>query len=160
MVEVVEAIPILVLVPQTGLEAEGNAFLVVVLGYDEGQERNPDADDQRGQWRSLFEPTFVRFSDAENETLVRYHAVIVSSLGQLPPAVVQKLEAYVRDGGLWLMLGGADRPRRLQSTLVQRRCRSVPDARVARAAGRPRQRRGGDPPARRRSPRDGGHRRY
>ena len=92
----------------------------------------------------------MRFSDAEQESLIGYHAVIVNSLGELPPTVVQKLEAYVREGGgLWLMLGSQIDRDDFNRHWYSDGAGLCPTAlRIAREAGRPRQRGGGDPPAR------------
>jgi len=109
VIDIVEAVPVLVLVPEAGLETEENSFLAAALSYD-ADKKDKDKEKQNGnvksEWSSLYHPTFIHFSEAEKETIAHYHAVIVSSLGELSPAAVEKLSAYVREGGgLWLMLG-------------------------------------------------------
>jgi hypothetical protein len=101
IVEVVDSIPILVVAETTELDDAENTFLATALGYDESKDVN-----NASHWRSLYRPTFAKFADLEKETLGNYHAVVVNGLAELSVAAVEKLDAYVRDGGgLWLMLG-------------------------------------------------------
>lgn len=104
VVEVVKAVPVLVLAESDDLEAPQNAFLSAALGYRPDEPAG--AGSSKSSWKSLFRPQFVPLEDAERQELAKYHAVVVSSLGELSDRAVEKLESYVRSGGgLWLMLG-------------------------------------------------------
>lgn len=101
VVEIVEAIPILVLAKSADLGDVENTFFATALGYDEVKQPT-----MVEAWHSLYRPTLSSFADLENESLRKYHAVVLNGLSELSPAAVEKLQAYVRDGGgLWLMLG-------------------------------------------------------
>jgi len=106
VVEVVEAVPVLVLAQSDDLEAAENAFLSASLGYRPDELSSDGASRSGSAWKSLFRPRFIPMEEAEQEDLAKYHAVVVSSLGELNDRAVEKLEGYVRSGGgLWLMLG-------------------------------------------------------
>ncbi len=102
VVEVVKAIPVLVVTPDDDPQEQAVAFLAAALGAepDEGDESLPEG------WRSPFAPKFVAFDQLADESLATYRTVVLSSVSDAPESLVESLETYVRDGGgLWLMLG-------------------------------------------------------
>lgn len=101
VMNVVDEIPIAVLTPRLDREDADNNFLATALGHDQRVGPNEEPG-----WKSLYRPTFIDFASANSESLGGYDAVVVSSLGQLAPEVVEKLHAFVNQGGgLWVMLG-------------------------------------------------------
>lgn len=106
VVEVVESVPVLVLAKSDDLETAENAFLSAALGYQPDELTEDGKAGASSDWKSLYRPTFVPMEDAERGDFAKYHAIVVSSLGELSDKAVNKLEEYVRTGGgLWVMLG-------------------------------------------------------
>jgi hypothetical protein len=100
LVEIYERLPVLFVEDPASselLETDA-AFVLAALGA-------PKRDVKR-EWRSVFDPTVVASSAIASTDLNKFRCVVLSNVRTLAPATLEKLEAYVQNGGgLWLALG-------------------------------------------------------
>jgi hypothetical protein len=96
LVDIYERLPVLIVEDPVGAEGPADTtFILAALGAT-GEKR----------WRSVFEPTVTDSAALASTNLARYHAVILASVRDLPPAVTEKLENHAHNGGgVWIALG-------------------------------------------------------
>jgi aerotolerance regulator-like protein/VWA domain-containing protein/CARDB protein len=100
LAEIYERLPVLFVEDPVSTEPLENdaAFVLAALGA-----RKRDA--QR-EWRSVFEPTVIDSRALASADLNQFRCVVLSNTRSLAPASLEKLEAYVQNGGgVWLALG-------------------------------------------------------
>lgn len=105
LLDVHERLPVLVVEDPDALEPLENdaPFILAALGW-----RDPGVSTG---WRSVFEPTVLRPEAIEGTRLADYRAILLADVPSLPPAAVEKLEAYARQGGgVWMALGRQTNP--------------------------------------------------
>jgi hypothetical protein len=101
LVQIFEQLPVLLVEDSISSEPlEKDApFVLAALGA------RRSADGTR-EWRSVFEPTVIDSRTLASTDLNRFRCVILADIQKLPRATVEKLEAYVQNGGgVWLALG-------------------------------------------------------
>ena len=100
LVEVYERLPVLFVEDPISSEPLENdaAFVLAALGARKGEAQR--------QWRSVFEPTVIDSRALASADLSKFRCVMLSNTRSLAPAALEKLEAYVQNGGgVWLALG-------------------------------------------------------
>ena len=105
LVEVFERLPVLLVEDARAAESLelDSSFILPALGA----KHSPSAINRSpGKWRSVFEPALIDASALAATDLSRFRCVILADVAQLDPAVLEKLEAYVQNGGgVWITLG-------------------------------------------------------
>ena len=99
LVQVYERLPVLLVEEaSTGEPLEtDSAFVLAALGARKGGNTG---------WHSVFEPTLIEPGALAATDLNRFRCIILADPRNIEPAVIDKLEAYVRSGGgVWLALG-------------------------------------------------------
>lgn len=101
VIEVLNSAPILILSEHLDPDAADTVLLRAALGYDQ-----PDESEERQPWKSLYEPHWASYASVTDHQLKDYHVIVVSSLRDMPTQLIDRLEAYTREGGgLWVTLG-------------------------------------------------------
>jgi Aerotolerance regulator N-terminal/von Willebrand factor type A domain/CARDB len=99
VVEVSDQIPILIVHDaETDLaEHTADELLTIALGYRRGEPL---------PWHSVYAPEVISSSALATAALSNYRAVVITNLGELEPAVRERLQEFVQSGGgLWVALG-------------------------------------------------------
>jgi hypothetical protein len=100
LAEIYERLPILFVEDPVSSEPLENdaAFVLAALGARKG--------DAKREWRSVFEPAVIDSRGLASADLNQFRCVVLSNTRNLAPASLEKLEAYVQNGGgVWLALG-------------------------------------------------------
>ncbi|MCI0746160.1 MAG: BatA domain-containing protein [Verrucomicrobia subdivision 3 bacterium] len=100
LVEIFERLPVLLVEDPVSAEPLENdaPFVLAALGASKS--------DPRREWRSVFDPAVIDSSAIVSTDLARFRCVLIANVRTLNAAAVEKLEAYVQNGGgVWLALG-------------------------------------------------------
>jgi len=100
LVEIYERLPVLLIEEPVSAESVENdtPFILAALGARKG--------DAPRDWRSVFEPTVLDSRALASTDLSRFRCVVLANVPSLDAATIEKLEAYVQNGGgVWLALG-------------------------------------------------------
>ena len=99
VIEVTDEIPVLIVYnpDQTVKEKSAQEFLTAALGY-QGEEPQP--------WHAVYRPTIIEPTELPEANLTQYRAVIITDLMEKDDETINRLQAFVREGGgLWIALG-------------------------------------------------------
>ena len=101
IVEVVDQVPVLIVEQQgqAGLVETDTAYLLAALGH-------ADSPDASAEWQSVFKPHVIDIYQLDQQSLDDFYCIVLANVLPTEPTVVDKLRAFVRQGGgLWIALG-------------------------------------------------------
>ena len=100
IVQVVDRVPVLIVEPPADYRQRVSdaAFFTTALGYE--------AESPHKDWHAVFAPSLISPDELEQEPLDNYQAIVLTSLTPLVTDTIERLRAFVEQGGgLWVILG-------------------------------------------------------